>query len=145
MGFSKARGCPIGSMLVGPQDLIDSAWSVRKRLGGGMRQVGILAAAALWSLDHVLPGLADDHARAARLAEACRQIDGLAPVEPDTNILMIDITRPGIDAAGLACRLEEHGVLLLPAGPTRVRAVTHFDVDDADVLRAIEGFRNALS
>lgn len=143
--FSKALGCPIGSMLVGPQDLIDSAWSVRKRLGGGMRQVGILAAAALWSLDHVLPGLADDHARAGRLSEACRQIDGLAPVEPDTNILMIDITKPGIDAAGLASRLEEQGVLLLPAGPTRVRAVTHFDVDDADILRAIEGFRNALS
>jgi len=143
--FSKGLGCPIGSVLAGPRELIDAAWSVRKRLGGGMRQVGILAAAGLWSLDHVLPGLAEDHARAGRLAEACRQIDGLEPVEPDTNIVMIDITSPGIDAAGLARRLEEQGVLLLPAGPTRVRAVTHFDVDDDGISRAIGGFRSALS
>ena len=143
--FSKGLGCPIGSMLVGPQDLIDAAWSVRKRLGGGMRQVGILAAAGLWSLDHILPGLPDDHSRASRLAEACGKIDGLRPIEPDTNIVMIDITTPEIDAAGLARLLEEHGVYLLPAGPTRVRAVTHFDIDDAGIARAIEGFRSVLS
>ena len=143
--FSKGLGCPIGSLLAGPQELIDAAWSVRKRLGGGMRQVGILAAAGLWSLDHILPRLADDHARAARLAEGCRLIDGLRPIEPDSNIVMIDITTPGVDAAELARGLEEQGVLLLPAGPARVRAVTHFDVDDEGILKAIEGFRSALS
>jgi len=110
-----------------------------------MRQVGILAAAGLWSLDHILPGLPDDHSRASRLAEACGKIDGLRPIEPDTNIVMIDITTPEIDAAGLARLLEEHGVYLLPAGPTRVRAVTHFDIDDAGIARAIEGFRSVLS
>lgn len=143
--FSKGLGCPIGSLLAGPQGLIDAAWSVRKRLGGGMRQVGILAAAAIWSLDHVLPRLGEDHARAARLAEACGQIEGLRPVEPESNIVMIDITSPELDAAGLVRRLEEVGVLLLPAGPTRVRAVTHFDVDDAGITAAIEGFRSVLS
>jgi threonine aldolase len=143
--FSKGLGCPIGSLLAGPQGLIDAAWSVRKRLGGGMRQVGILAAAAIWSLDHVLPRLGEDHARAARLAEACGQIEGLRPIEPESNIVMIDITSPELDAAGLVRRLEEVGVLLLPAGPTRVRAVTHFDVDDAGITAAIEGFRSVLS
>ncbi len=143
--FSKGLGCPIGSMLAGPQELIDAAWSVRKRLGGGMRQVGILAAAGIWSLDQILPGLADDHARAARLAEACGQMDGLEPIEPETNIVMIDITSRELDAAGLAERLVEHGILLLPAGPSRVRAVTHFDVDDEGINRAIEGFRSVLA
>jgi len=143
--FSKGLGCPIGSVLAGPHDLIDAAWSVRKRLGGGMRQVGILAAAGIWSLDHILPRLGDDHVRAAKLADGCRQIAGLSPVEPDSNIVMIDITVPGMDAAELARRLEEQGVFLLPAGPARVRAITHIDVDDEGILRAIEGFRSALS
>jgi threonine aldolase len=142
--FSKGLGCPIGSMLAGPQELIEAAWSVRKRLGGGMRQVGILAAAGLWSLDHSLPGLVDDHARAAKLAEGCQQIDGLRPVEPDTNIVMIDITTAGIDAAELARRLEERGVLLMPAGPARVRAVTHSDIDDEGIHTALEAFRSAM-
>jgi len=143
--FSKGLGCPIGSMLAGPRELIHSAWSVRKRLGGGMRQVGILAAAALWSLDHILPGISRDHERASKLAEGCRDIDGLEPIEPETNIVMIEITAPGVDATELARRLETRGVLLLPAGPFRVRAVTHIDIDDDGIRAAIEGFRAALA
>lgn len=139
--LSKGLGCPIGSLLAGPSELIERAWAIRKRLGGGMRQVGILAAAGLWALDHVLPGLQADHGRARALADGCAEIEGLEPLEPETNILMIDITRPGIDAADLARRLAEHGVLVIPTGPDRVRAVTHFDVDDAGIETAIEALR----
>jgi threonine aldolase len=143
--ISKGLGCPIGSLLAGPSDLIASAWAVRKRLGGGMRQVGILAAAGLWALDNVLPRLSEDHRRACALAEGCRGIDGLEPFEPETNILMIDIVRPDLDAHLLAGRLAERGILMIATGPSRLRAVTHFDVDDGSIERAVEALRAELA
>lgn len=142
--ISKGLGCPVGSLLAGPSELIGEAWSVRKRLGGGMRQVGILAAAGLWALDHVLPRLPQDHARARALAEGCREIDGVEPLEPETNILMIEVTRPDLSAGDLADRLAERGVLLIATGPTRLRAVTHFDVDDEGIDFALRALREAL-
>lgn len=143
--ISKGLGCPVGSLLAGPNELIDRAWAVRKRLGGGMRQVGILAAAGLWALDHVLPRLSEDHARATRLAAGCREIPGLEPVEPETNILMIDLTGPGLTADELVRRLEDRGVRLIAMGPSRLRAVTHFDVDDEGIERAVSELRRALA
>jgi threonine aldolase len=143
--ISKGLGCPVGSLLAGPRDLIGDAWAVRKRLGGGMRQVGILAAAGLWALEHILPRLPEDHVRARALANGCREIDGLKPLEPETNILMIDISRPNLSAGDLAARLAERGVMLIATGPARLRLVTHFDVDDEGIEFALEALRDALS
>jgi threonine aldolase len=143
--ISKGLGCPVGSLLAGPEDLIGDAWSIRKRLGGGMRQVGILAAAGLWALENVLPRLSEDHARARTLADGCRGIEGLEPVEPETNILMIDLTRPDLDAPELADRLAEHGVMVIATGPRRLRVVTHFDVDDEGIEVALSALRSALT
>lgn len=142
--LSKGLGCPIGSVLAGSSALIHDAWSVRKRLGGGMRQVGILAAAGLWALDHHVDRLADDHERARRLAAACGSLPGLRSTEPDTNIVMLEVERDDLDAAGLSDGLTQHGVRILPVGTSRLRAVTHLDVDDAGIDRAIEAFRAIL-
>jgi threonine aldolase len=136
--LSKGMGCPIGSLLAGPLDLIERAWSVRKRLGGGMRQVGILAAAGLWALDHNLERLDADHDRARWLAKECDAMRGLRAEVPDTNIVMIHIEREDLDEETLAADLEERGVRVLPAGPGRLRAVTHLDVDDAGIELCLE-------
>ena len=145
VSLSKGMGCPIGSLLAGPTALIDRAWNVRKRLGGGMRQVGILAAAGLYALEHNLDRLGDDHRRAATLAAACDGIDGLRSTTPDTNIVMITIERDDVTAERLSSALAERGVWILPAGPDRLRAVTHLDVDDPGIERAIEALRNAMA
>lgn len=110
-----------------------------------MRQVGILAAAGLHALEHHLPRLADDHARARRLYEACREIDGLSPVEPDTNTLRIDVRRDGLPAAEIERRLRERDVWILALGPDWLRAVTHRDVDDEGIDRAIEALRRVMA
>jgi threonine aldolase len=138
VSLSKGLGCPVGSLLAGPVELIERAWSFRKRLGGGMRQVGILAAAGLWALEHNLPELARDHERARRLAEASARIPGLRPVPPDTNILMVELEGGDVDAGEVVDRLAAHGVWMLAAGPRRIRAVTHRDVDDEGIERAVD-------
>lgn len=143
--LSKGLGCPAGSMLAGPAPLIERAWTVRKRLGGGMRQVGILAAAGLHALEHHLPRLGDDHARARRLYEACREIDGLSPVPPDTNTLRIDVVREGLPAGEIERRLHERDVWILALGPDWLRAVVHRDVDDDGIDRAIEALRAVMN
>ncbi|MBT8462345.1 MAG: aminotransferase class I/II-fold pyridoxal phosphate-dependent enzyme [Gemmatimonadetes bacterium] len=136
--ISKGLGCPIGSLLAGSSTLIADAWSVRKRLGGGMRQVGILAAAGLWALDHNLDRLGEDHERARRLARETDSIDGLRADVPDTNIVMIHLENDGLNEETVAAELEELGVQLLPAGPGTLRAVTHLDVDDEGIERCLE-------
>ncbi len=141
VSFSKGLGAPIGSALAGRAEAIGRAWTLRKRLGGGMRQVGILAAACLYALDHNLPRLAEDHARARRLAEFVDGLDGFRVVPPETNILMIDIERADVTPGDVVEYLQERGVLLLATGPRRLRAVTHLDVDDTGIARACAVFR----
>jgi threonine aldolase len=126
--LSKGLGAPVGSVLVGSATAMDEARVWRKRLGGGMRQAGILAAAGLYALDHHLERLVDDHRRATRLAAAVG-----APT-PQTNIVMI----PVADAKAYATTAAAHGVLVSAFTPTVVRAVTHLDVDDAAIARAVE-------
>jgi threonine aldolase len=125
--LSKGLGAPVGSLVVCSSADAERARIIRKRLGGGMRQVGVLAAAGLYALDHQLERLADDHRRAA-------EIGALLGVETETNIVPVDVP----DATALARAAREQGVLLSVVGPRRVRLVTHLDVDDAAARRAGE-------
>jgi len=129
--LSKGLGAPVGSLLVGTADTVTEARVWRKRMGGGMRQVGILAAAGLYALDHNVERLADDHAHARLLAEAC----GVDPAGVDTNIVVV----PRTDAAGYVAAARDAGVLVATVGPTAVRLVTHLDVtrDDAEKAAAV--------
>jgi threonine aldolase len=128
--FSKGLGAPVGSMLIGSEAAVTEARVWRKRLGGGMRQVGILAAGAAYALDHHVDRLAEDHAHARLLAEAV----GVDPVGVDTNIVVLD--RP--DAAAYVGAARDEGVLVSAVGPRTVRLVTHLDVSAADAQRAAE-------
>lgn len=145
VSLSKGLGCPAGSVLAGPASLIEEAWTIRKRLGGGMRQVGILAAAGVYALEHNLARLGEDHARARRLYEACDEIDGLEAVEPDSNTVRIDITREGVTAEWISAALDALGVWILPLGPDWLRAMTHLDVSDGDIERTIEALRQVMA
>ena len=142
VSFSKGLGAPVGACLVGPRDAMRDAWMTRKRLGGGMRQSGILAAAALHALDHHMGRLADDHAHARALADAVDGVGGARVVPPDTNILMVDL--PGPVVPQVVARAADEGVLLSPWSATRLRAVTHLDVDAAGIARAGAVLREVL-
>jgi threonine aldolase len=144
MCFSKGLGAPVGSILTGPADTIRAARRARKRWGGGMRQVGILAAAALHAMDHHIARLADDHRRAKRLADGFARAPGARVIPPDTNIVFIDLDPAAPDARAVVKGLAEHGVRMSAYGPRRVRAIAHLDVDDAGVERAIEAFAAVL-
>jgi threonine aldolase len=135
--FSKGLGAPVGSALVGSKALIQRAHRWRKMLGGGLRQAGVLAAAASHALEHHIDRLAEDHALASRLAEGLRGIDGLDVTLPQTNIVFVGV-RDGRGAALLA-HLKARGVLA--TGLTGLRLVTHLDVDRAGIDRAIAAVR----
>jgi threonine aldolase len=130
--FSKGLGAPIGSALCGSRDFIARAHRVRKMAGGGMRQAGMLAAAASYALDHHIDRLADDHALASRLAAALSGIEGLTVEAPQTNILFVDLTGAARDkSAALIQHLADKGVQA--TGLYRLRFVTHLNVDAAGV------------
>ena len=143
VSFSKGLGAPVGAALAGSRAHIDRTWMIRKRFGGGMRQSGILAAAALHGLDRHLARMPEDHARARKLADAVDGVAGARVVAPDTNIVMIDL-RAGVSAFEIVREAAMHDVLLTPWSPTRIRAVTHLDIDDAAVRRAGDVIRELL-
>jgi threonine aldolase len=145
VSFSKGLGCPIGSCLALPAGDRPRAWEIRKRLGGGMRQSGILAAAALWALDNNVTRLAEDHANARLLAERVTACRTLRAEPPQSNVVMIDLTREGDTAEAAAATLARAGVLMVPFGPRRLRAVTHLDVTRPDVERASEVIGRVLA
>jgi len=136
VSFSKGLGCPVGSCLAFAAHHRALAWEIRKRLGGGMRQSGILAAAALHALDCNLDRLALDHENAKLLAERLSDCPTLRPSAPETNIVMLDLVREADTADSVIPRLAQAGVLLVPFGARRLRAVTHLDVSRQDVERA---------
>jgi threonine aldolase len=136
VALSKALGAPVGSVLAGDRDVIEEAWRVRRRLGGGMRQSGILAAAGLYALDHHVDRLAEDHAHARALAEAFGKVPGFRAAPPETNIVIVEITDAALDVQGLLGFLKERGILMLTFGAARIRAVTHLDVNTAGIERA---------
>jgi threonine aldolase len=129
--LSKGLGAPVGSLVVGTRAAIDESRVWRKRLGGGMRQVGVLAAAGIYALDHHIERMAEDQQNARLLAEAC-DVD---PAAVDTNIVVVDVP----DAAAVVAAAREHDVLVSAVGPRALRLVTHLDVtrDQAEVAASV--------
>ena len=144
--FSKGLGAPVGSILAGPSELIATARRHRKLFGGGMRQGGIIAAAALFALDNHVDRLAEDHANAKILAEAFANAKGLSlPYGvPETNMLFADVDPSIGDAKLVADKLRENGILVLAVAPQRIRAVTHLDVTEADMHTASRAIQQAF-
>jgi threonine aldolase len=141
--FSKGLGCPLGAILAGSEQLIERAWEGKYLFGGAMRQSGVLAAAALYALDHHVDRIADDHARARRLAEGLAAAGvGVDLDQVETNFVQIDV---GPDRGGAIERMKERGVLVsTTVHPTVVRAVTHLDISDDDIDAAIGAIPAAL-
>jgi len=144
--LSKGLSSPVGSMLASDRAMIDYARRLRKVLGGGMRQAGVLAACGLISLTKMIDRLQEDHARARRLAEAIYDLPGITlnPAEVETNIIVFYFNHPKITIPELLNKLKEKGILALGVFGG-VRLVTHKDVDDEDVERAIKAFREILA
>jgi threonine aldolase len=144
--FSKGLGCPVGSIVVGSRDFIHRAHRARKRLGGGMRQVGILAAAAIHALDHHIARMKDDHDNARFLAEGLAGMPGIT-IDLDlvqTNMVFLDVAATDRTAAQVSEDLARHDVWSIDLDPTRLRLVTHLDVTRADCERALGAFRSVL-
>jgi threonine aldolase len=144
--LSKGLGAPVGSVLVGSKAFIERAVRVRKRFGGAMRQVGVLAAAGLYALEHHIDRLAEDHHHARRLAEGIGALSGYRVDLPvvQTNIVMIDTTATGWSENEVRDRLADRGVLVNTFGPGTLRVVTHLDVDSEGIETAIAAFTAVL-
>ncbi len=145
--LSKGLSAPVGSLLCGPRDFIAEARRQRKMVGGGMRQAGVLAAAGIVALETMIDRLADDHANARYLAESIADIPGieLDPARVRTNIVFFDLATGAPSAVEMAERLARAGVLIGPAGERRMRAVTHYGVERADIDAAIGAMKSALN
>jgi threonine aldolase len=146
--FSKGLGAPVGAALAGSRAFIERCWTWKQRFGGAMRQAGILAAAALYALDHHVERLAEDHANARRLAEGLARLPGIridrAAIE--TNLVYFALApEVPLDAAAFCAALAARGVRMFALGPRRVRAVTHLDVDAAGIDEAVEAARAVLA
>ena len=142
LDFTKGLGAPLGAVLAGSAELIDEAWRYKQMLGGALRQAGIVAAGALYALDHNVERLADDHANARSLADGLAAIDGVAidPDEIETNIVIFAVDDP----EAVCAAIERDGVRMGVVGPRQIRAVTHLDVDADGVQRAVAAVGNAL-
>jgi threonine aldolase len=135
----------VGSVLTGPREFIDRARLIRRQVGGGMRQAGVIAAAALYALEHHIDRLADDHANARRLAAGIAGAPHvrLDPQGVDSNMVFFELD--GIDGPGFRARLAEAGVLCSGMAPQRMRMVTHLDVNEEQIDAAIERIRTVLA
>jgi threonine aldolase len=140
LDFTKGLGAPVGACLAGSAELIEEAWRYKQMIGGAMRQAGIVAAAALYALDHHVERLADDHANARRLADGLAAIEGVTVDPVETNMVFFAVD----DARGLCAALEREGVRMGAVGHNRVRAVTHLDVDSEGLDRAVQTVRDIV-
>ena len=142
--LSKGLGCPVGGVLAGGADFIEEAWRFKHQFGGAMRQAGIVAAAGVYALEHHVDRLAEDHTHAKRLAEGIADAKGIAvdANQVDTNMVYFDVAGTGINGAEFSRRLmAEHQVRIGAMSASRLRAVTHLDVDDRDIETAIVAVR----
>jgi threonine aldolase len=144
--FSKGLGCPMGSILVGDKPTIAKARRIRKLFGGAMRQAGMMAAAAIYALDHHVERLHEDHENARLFAETIAEIPGIViePTRVESNLVFFDVDDRYGSAAELTTGLLEHKVRMLPIGPQRIRACTHLDVDRDDILSAADALRTVM-
>jgi threonine aldolase len=140
--FSKGLGAPMGSMIAGDTPVIERVHRYRKMVGGGQRQVGIAAAAALYAIDHHVDRLVEDHANAKRLAEALAGLPGviLNPQDVDTNIVIFEVDPARMTPVDVVVQMGKRGVLMFPFGPTKIRCVTHLNVSSDDIETAIGAF-----
>jgi threonine aldolase len=138
--FTKGLGAPVGAVLAGSQELIDEAWRYKQMIGGALRQSGIVAAACLYALDHHVERLAEDHENARTLAAGLAELPGFDVQPPDTNIVIAEVA----DAPQLVGELWDRGIEVTPMAPTRIRCVTHLDVDADGIERALAGFREVV-
>jgi threonine aldolase len=138
LDFTKGLGAPLGAVLCGSDAFIDEAWRWKQRLGGSLRQAGICAAACLYSLDHNVDRLAEDHVNARTLARGLAQVPGLVVEEPETNLVFFDTRGTGLAAEAVAQRARREGVLVSTVGAYRLRACTHLDVDAVGVALAVQ-------
>lgn len=145
LDFTKGLGAPLGAILAGTSDFIGDAWRWKQRLGGSMRQAGMNAAACIYSLQHNVARLAEDHANAAALARGLAQIPGITVETPETNLVFFDTTGTGMTSAELAARLAEHGVTMSTPDRYRGRCCTHLDVTAAQIEEAIAIVRQVVS
>lgn len=143
VSFSKGLGAPVGAALAGTAEAMAAAWGIRKRLGGALRQSGVIAAGALFGLDHHRDRLVDDHANARHFATAVGDAGGASVVPPDTNIVMIDV-RSTTSAAEVARQAASRGLLVSVWSLSRVRVVTHLDVTREQIDEAASIMRDVL-
>ena len=144
--LSKGLSGPVGSLVCGPKEFVAQARRVRKMLGGGMRQCGVIAAAGIVALEQMVDRLAEDHALARRLAQGIAEVQGLSidAATVETNLIYFDVTASTLTAQELATRLERRGVKVLALGPRRLRAVTHHGIEARDVDQALEAIRASM-
>ncbi len=139
--LSKGLGAPVGSILLGSKEFIKKARRVRKRLGGGWRQAGLLAAAGIYALDHQVERLKEDHARARQIAQVCEKLPWVKAILPvSTNIVILEL-QDGLSSSTKVSELKEKGIYCAPFGPTYVRFVTHLGFDDG----ALQAFSERIS
>jgi threonine aldolase len=143
--LSKALGAPAGSILAGPRKLIDKGRLLRKRLGGGMRQSGILAAAGLIAIDESPKGLAADHANARYLADRLRALDGISVFPVETNIVIFEVSGTGLSPKEISAALKQRGVLMNGVNDKLMRAVTHYDVTREQCDEAIDALEEVAT
>ena len=145
--LSKGLGAPVGSLVSGSNSFIDRVHRFRKMFGGGMRQAGIIAAAGIYALDHHLDRLKEDHQNAKRLALGLKEIRGISinPDEVETNILFFDVDRTGKTAGQVAEIMKKERILIYATGKTRIRLVTHLDVNREEIETALKAFERVLA
>ncbi|WP_235035299.1 low specificity L-threonine aldolase, partial [Roseomonas sp. 18066] len=144
LDFTKGLGAPLGAVLAGSEEFIGQAWRWKQRLGGSMRQAGIVAAACIHALDHHVDRLAEDHANAKALARGLRQIEGIVVEEPDTNLVFFDVTGTGHGTTAVVDALRLEGIQLSMLGG-RIRACLHLDVTAAMVEETLQVMRATLA
>jgi threonine aldolase len=138
LDLTKGLGCPFGAVLAGTKPFVKEAWRWKQRLGGSMRQAGMMAAAGLYALDHHIDRLAEDHANARALAKGLAGVKGVKVDPVETNIVFLDISGTGIRSDDFNKALARHGVRLSVTSDTRMRALTHLDIPAAAIPRAVD-------
>jgi threonine aldolase len=136
--FSKGLGAPVGAALAGTQAFIQEAWRWKHGFGGAMRQAGIIAAGAIYALEHHVERLAEDHTNAQTLARGLANINGIAVEPAETNMVFFDVAGLGLTAVEFNERLMVQGLRVSLGGDTRLRAVTHLDVSAAQIAEALD-------